>query len=455
MVLYATHDQLESIQKVMVHFYERLEFAMVPYLNKNNRPLVLYSYNFEAMEYEKAVYPSTRLGDYQMVKDFLEKYAAKRQFTSYELLAFPSSETLLATPDNATRAMYGAQLWTIVYEGPRELGEAAIQKYRAKYEDFLQYVLVESAAEPALYFGKEKTKSISLEEPDLAAEGAYIAFSKIEDSLLRMLQVPETFMIVEPSLLHLCSITQLEFFSNFLYCVATTESDVPLVKQKYHLDPDLPLAVLIGMNKSGVETQTFTNHHFKSVVREAYYTVFPKIKMMARMFIANPLFSSPPGRPYQSVCPSLCMVYLHDTQSPNREELRALREASYKYSNEISFVQSDFRCHHDLLSNISRGKEKPKMQKVLIFYSNNTVFAYREKVTQKVVDKILKLFKTAKLKMKPLAPEAQTDEHCPYQMESLDELLGQSRVADDDDSESATEQRDREAEQPGAVADEL
>jgi hypothetical protein len=53
-------------------------------------------------------------------------------------------------------------------------------------------VLIENdlVQSPKLYFGKEKTKEISLEDPDLVAEAAYIPFNRIEKNLISQMQVP-------------------------------------------------------------------------------------------------------------------------------------------------------------------------------------------------------------------------------------------------------------------------
>lgn len=57
----------------------------------------MYIYSFVKHQYEKYVYPSIRLGDYEAIKEFLEPHAPPRQLTSYELLALPSNKTLYAS----------------------------------------------------------------------------------------------------------------------------------------------------------------------------------------------------------------------------------------------------------------------------------------------------------------------------------------------------------------------
>lgn len=87
-----------------------------------------------------------------------------------------------------------------------------------------------------------------MDEPDLVAQRAYIPFARIEKNLVSAIQIVDTILIVEPSLLHVCSISNLEIFSNLLYCVAVTQEDVVTVKSKYNIPENDTLAVLLSRN---------------------------------------------------------------------------------------------------------------------------------------------------------------------------------------------------------------
>lgn len=69
--MYISHDDFETLQRIAIHFYERLEFGWVPQKNKNDIPLIAYVYDFAEQRYEKHVYPSKRINDYAAIKNYL------------------------------------------------------------------------------------------------------------------------------------------------------------------------------------------------------------------------------------------------------------------------------------------------------------------------------------------------------------------------------------------------
>lgn len=50
-IMYLNYDDFETLQRLAIHFYERLEFGWVPQKNKNDIPLVLYNYDFKEQRF--------------------------------------------------------------------------------------------------------------------------------------------------------------------------------------------------------------------------------------------------------------------------------------------------------------------------------------------------------------------------------------------------------------------
>ena len=70
-LMYINHDDFETLQKMAIHFYEKLEFGWVAQKNKNDIPLVVFTYDFKEQRYEKHVYPSKRINDYKAIMNYL------------------------------------------------------------------------------------------------------------------------------------------------------------------------------------------------------------------------------------------------------------------------------------------------------------------------------------------------------------------------------------------------
>jgi hypothetical protein len=69
----------------------------------------------------------------------------------------------------------------------------------------------------------------------------------------------------------------------------------------------------------------FQNTSFRNTTKHIYTSVYPRAKSLAGYFMRNPFTEMPTGKPYKEACGEICLIYLHDTQSPSKDEVGALR----------------------------------------------------------------------------------------------------------------------------------
>ena len=169
----------------------------------------------------------------------------------------------------------------------------------------------------------------------------------------------------------------------------------------------------------------FQNTSFRHVAKHIYLVVYPRVKALAGYFIRHPFTAIPTGKSYKEVCGDSCLLYLFNTEAPIKDEIIALKEAAYKYNEWMNIVQGDYRCHPELFKHL--GKEP---HKTLAFFHEGRIFLFKEKVTLKMIDTLVKGFKTDKIKFKELPNTVKSAEECTHNIKSFEEYFREDEESD-------------------------